>query len=119
APAPVVAPVAEAPAPVVAEEAQVVKPRRTRTRKAAAVAEAPEAEAPAAAAQVVEAAAPVRPRRVPTRKAAPTPIPDVVLPEDAVAPRRPRARKVVAPAAEPQFQIAPPSEPVRTTRRFR
>ncbi|MFJ8208576.1 DEAD/DEAH box helicase [Streptomyces sp. NPDC096033] len=148
------APVVEAPAPVVAEEAQVVKPRRTRTRKAAvaeapaveapvaeaapvvveeapakpkrtrtrkaaAVAEAPEAEAPAAAAPVAEAAAPVRPRRVPTRKAAPTPIPDVVLPEDAVAPRRPRARKVVAPAAEPQFQIAPPSEPVRTTRRFR
>ncbi|MEW1636216.1 DEAD/DEAH box helicase [Streptomyces sp. NPDC093801] len=110
--------VAEAPAeaPVVAEEAPA-KPKRTRTRKAA-VAEAPVAEAPVAAAPVAEASAPVRPRRVPTRKSVATPIPDVVIDEAPVAPRR-RTRKVAAPASEPQFQIAPPSEPVRTTRRFR
>ncbi|MEU8435051.1 DEAD/DEAH box helicase [Streptomyces sp. NPDC029216] len=118
------APVVEAPvveavaveAPV-AEEAPA-KPKRTRTRKAA-IAETPVAEAPVAAAPAAEAKAPARPRRVPTRKAAPTPIPDVVIDEAPVAPRRTRTRKVAAPAAEPQFQIAPPSEPVRTTRRFR
>ncbi|MEU9037581.1 DEAD/DEAH box helicase [Streptomyces sp. NPDC048352] len=122
------APVAEAPAaeaPVieetpeapVAEEAPV-KPKRTRTRKAAAAVEAPVAEAPAAE------AAPVKPRRVPTRKAAPTPIPDVVrgVVADAPAPaRRTRTRKAAAApaAAEPDFQMAPVAEPVRTTRRFR
>ncbi|MGW1515593.1 DEAD/DEAH box helicase [Streptomyces sp. NPDC002287] len=136
--------VALAGAPVVAEEPAVVKPRRTRTRKTDTVAaEAPAAEAvvaeeapaqpkrtrtrraavaeaPVTEAPVAEAAeAPVRRRRVPTRKAAPTPIPDVVRDEAPVAPRR-RPRKVAAaPASEPQFQIAPPSEPVRTTRRFR
>ncbi|MFF4577343.1 DEAD/DEAH box helicase [Streptomyces sp. NPDC001389] len=118
--APVVeAPVAEAPvvavAPV-AEEAPA-KPKRTRTRKAA-VAEAPAAEAPGAAAPVAGASAPVRPRRVPTRKAVATPIPAVVIDEAPVAPRR-RTRKAAAADSEPQFQIAPPSEPVRTTRRFR
>ncbi|MFF5702124.1 DEAD/DEAH box helicase [Streptomyces sp. NPDC012794] len=111
--APVVeAPVVEAP---VAEEAPV-KPKRTRTRKAAVAAEAPAVEAPAAE------AAPVKPRRVPTRKAAPTPIPDVVkgAVADAPAPRRTRTRKAaVAAAPEPDFQMAPPVEPVRTTRRFR
>lgn len=114
------APVAEAPvaeAPVVAEEAPE-KPKRTRTRKAAAVAEAPVAQAPVAVAEVAEASAPVRPRRVPTRKAVATPIPDVVINEAPVAPRR-RTRKAAAPASEPQFQIAPPTEPARTTRRFR
>ncbi|MEU3312937.1 DEAD/DEAH box helicase [Streptomyces sp. NPDC006662] len=137
--------IALAEAPVVAEEPAVVKPRRTRTRKTeTAAAEAPAAEAAVAEeapaqpkrtrtrkaavaeatvteAPVAEAAAeaPVRRRRVPTRKAAPTPIPDVVRDEAPVAPRR-RPRKVAAaPASEPQFQIAPPSEPVRTTRRFR
>ncbi|MFG2662661.1 DEAD/DEAH box helicase [Streptomyces sp. NPDC048387] len=136
--------IALAEAPVVAEEPAVVKPRRTRTRKTETAAEAPAAEAvvaeeapaqpkrtrtrKAAVAEatvtevpVAEAAAeaPVRRRRVPTRKAAPTPIPDVVRDEAPVAPRR-RPRKVAAaPASEPQFQIAPPSEPVRTTRRFR
>ncbi|MET8292732.1 DEAD/DEAH box helicase [Streptomyces sp. NPDC005180] len=136
--------IALAGAPVVAEEPAVVKPRRTRTRKTDTVAaEAPAAEAvvaeeapaqpkrtrtrraavaeaPVTEAPVAEAAeAPVRRRRVPTRKAAPTPIPDVVRDEAPVAPRR-RPRKVAAaPASEPQFQIAPPSEPVRTTRRFR
>ncbi len=111
------APVVEA---VVAEEVPA-QPKRTRTRKAA-VAEAPVAEAPAAVAPVADAPvaeAPVRPRRVPTRKAAPTPIPDVVIVDEAPAAPRRRTRKVVAPASEPQFQIAPPSEPVRTTRRFR
>ncbi|MFJ8160960.1 DEAD/DEAH box helicase [Streptomyces sp. NPDC096136] len=113
------APVVEAPvveAPVVAEEAPA-KPKRTRTRKAA-VAEASVAEAPVAAAPVAEASAPVRPRRVPTRKAVATPIPAVVIDEAPVAPRR-RTRKAAAADSEPQFQIAPPSEPVRTTRRFR
>ncbi|MEU3468912.1 DEAD/DEAH box helicase [Streptomyces sp. NPDC006687] len=136
--------IALAEAPVVAEEPAVVKPRRTRTRKTETAAEAPAAEAAVAEeapaqpkrtrtrkaavaeatvteAPVAEAAAeaPVRRRRVPTRKAAPTPIPDVVRDEAPVAPRR-RPRKVAAaPASEPQFQIAPPSEPVRTTRRFR
>ncbi|KIF06125.1 hypothetical protein PL81_09225, partial [Streptomyces sp. RSD-27] len=101
--------------PVEAEEAPA-KPKRTRTRKAAA--EAPVAEAPVAAAPVAEVSAPVRQRRVPTRKPVATPIPDVVVDEAPAAPRR-RTRKVAAPASEPQFQIAPPSEPVRTTRRFR
>ncbi|MFD8146159.1 DEAD/DEAH box helicase [Streptomyces sp. NPDC059708] len=114
------APVVEVPvaeAPVVVEEVPE-KPKRTRTRKAAAVAEAPVAQAPVAVAEVAEASAPVRPRRVPTRKAVATPIPDVVINEAPVAPRR-RTRKAAAPASEPQFQIAPPTEPARTTRRFR
>ncbi|MEU3405518.1 DEAD/DEAH box helicase [Streptomyces sp. NPDC006670] len=105
------APVMEA----VAVEEAPAQPKRTRTRKAAVV-EAPVAEAPAAAAPVAEA--PVRQRRVPTRKAVATPIPAVVIDEAPVAPRR-RTRKVAAQASEPQFQIAPPTEPARTTRRFR
>lgn len=122
------APAAEAPvaeAPVVVEEAPA-KPKRTRTRKAAAAsveaAEVVEAvAAPVAEAPVAEAA-PKKPRRVPTRKAVATPIPDVVtgVVSEAPAPRRTRSRKpAVAAAPEPDFQIAPPSEPARTTRRFR
>ncbi|GAA3377060.1 DEAD/DEAH box helicase [Streptomyces racemochromogenes] len=127
--------VAEAPAaeaPVAAEEAPA-KPKRTRTRKAAAPVETAEAAeaapapvAEAAPAPVAEApaaeAAPKKPRRVPTRKAVATPIPDVVTGTvtEAPAPRRTRSRKPAAAAApEPDFQMAPPSEPVRTTRRFR
>ncbi|MEU9718014.1 DEAD/DEAH box helicase [Streptomyces sp. NPDC047976] len=121
------APVAEAPAAAlapVAEEAPA-KPKRTRTRKAAAApveavetveaAPAPVAEAPAAE------AAPKKPRRVPTRKAVATPIPDVVtgVVTEAPAPRRTRSRKPAAAAPEPDFQMAPPTEPARTTRRFR
>ncbi|WP_260614059.1 DEAD/DEAH box helicase [Streptomyces sp. WAC07061] len=116
------APAAEA--PVAAEEAPA-KPKRTRTRKAAAPVETAEA-AEAAPAPVAEApaaeAAPKKPRRVPTRKAVATPIPDVVTGTvtEAPAPRRTRSRKPAAAAApEPDFQMAPPSEPVRTTRRFR
>ncbi|MFD0358471.1 DEAD/DEAH box helicase [Streptomyces sp. NPDC127110] len=124
APVAVSGPVAEVvvEAPAVVEEAPV-KPKRTRTRKtAAAPVEAAEAvEAPVAQAPVAEAA-PKKPRRVPTRKAVATPIPDVVtgLVTEAPAPRRTRSRKPAAAAApEPDFQMAPPSEPVRTTRRFR
>ncbi|WP_405978721.1 DEAD/DEAH box helicase [Streptomyces sp. NBC_00158] len=121
------APVAEAPVAVeapVAEEAPA-KPKRTRTRKAAAapvevVEAAPAAPAPAAQAPAAEAA-PKKPRRVPTRKAVATPIPDVVTGTvtEAPAPRRTRSRKAAAAAPEPDFQMAPPSEPARTTRRFR
>ncbi|MFE2170367.1 DEAD/DEAH box helicase [Streptomyces sp. NPDC059447] len=115
------APVAEAPvveAPVV-EEAPA-RPKRTRTRKA--VAEAPVAavvEAPAPAPVVEEA--PVAPRRTrkPTQKSVMADVVPVVVEEAPVAPRRTRARKVVAAAPEPDFQMAPPSEPApvrRTTR---
>ncbi|MDK9501071.1 DEAD/DEAH box helicase [Streptomyces katrae] len=123
------APAAEAAAEAPVAEEAPAKPKRTRTRKAAAApvegaevvevakaAEAPVAEAPAAE------AAPKKPRRVPTRKAVATPIPDVVtgVVTEAPAPRRTRSRKSAAAAApEPDFQMAPPSEPVRTTRRFR
>nr|WP_312847461.1 DEAD/DEAH box helicase [Streptomyces sp. WAC07149] len=120
------APAAEAAAEAPVAEEAPVKPKRTRTRKAAAApvegaevakaADAPVAEAPAAE------AAPKKPRRVPTRKAVATPIPDVVtgVVTEAPAPRRTRSRKSAAAAApEPDFQMAPPSEPVRTTRRFR
>ncbi|GLX20213.1 DEAD/DEAH box helicase [Streptomyces lavendulae] len=122
------APAAEAAAEAPVAEEAPAKPKRTRTRKAAAApvegaevvevakaAEAPVAEAPAAE------AAPKKPRRVPTRKAVATPIPDVVtgVVTEAPAPRRTRSRKSAAAAPEPDFQMAPPSEPVRTTRRFR
>nr|WP_241253377.1 DEAD/DEAH box helicase [Streptomyces sp. W1SF4] len=122
------APAAEAPVAAEAAEEAPAKPKRTRTRKAAAPVETAEAAeaAEAAPAPVAEApaaeAAPKKPRRVPTRKAVATPIPDVVTGTvtEAPAPRRTRSRKPAAAAApEPDFQMAPPSEPVRTTRRFR
>ncbi|WP_244291296.1 DEAD/DEAH box helicase [Streptomyces subrutilus] len=113
--APVVeaAPVAEAAASVVAEEAPA-KPKRTRTRKAAAaVAEAAVVEAPAEE-------APAKPKRTRTRKAvadaAPEPDFQMAPPVEPVKarPARARTRKAAAAAApEPDFQMAPPVEPVK------
>ncbi|MER5933665.1 DEAD/DEAH box helicase [Streptomyces sp. NPDC002054] len=100
-----VTPVAEAvaaPVTVVAQAAPVVeeapvKPKRTRTRKAAAAAETPEPEF-----QTVATAAPV-------------------AEEAPVKPKRTRTRKVAAAAEtpEPDFQMAPPVEPVKARRTTR
>ncbi|MFD3324230.1 DEAD/DEAH box helicase [Streptomyces sp. NPDC058701] len=128
APAAVAAPVAVVEAPVavaavVAEEAPA-KPKRTRTRKAAAaVAEAAVVEAPVAAED-----APVKPKRTRTRKAV-APAADAVVAEaPAVAseeapakPKRTRTRKVAAPAAESAAPAADaedaPVKPKRTRTR--
>ncbi|MFI1459018.1 DEAD/DEAH box helicase [Streptomyces roseus] len=115
-----VVPVAEAPA----EEAPV-KARRTRTRKVAAAAvfaepafeQAPPAE-PATAEPV--RTEPVRARRVPTQKpvlAQVTPIAEAPAEEVVVKARRPRTRKAVDAAPEPDFQVAPMVEPPVRARR--
>ncbi|WP_435854267.1 DEAD/DEAH box helicase [Streptomyces subrutilus] len=115
--------VSEAPA-AVAEEAPA-KPKRTRTprKAAAAVVEAAVVEAPAAAeapAPVAEEA-PAKPKRTRTpRKAAVAPLPSVVQVEEAPEqPRRPRMRRIVETAPEPDFQMAPPVEPVKARRTTR
>ncbi|MGW7455565.1 DEAD/DEAH box helicase [Streptomyces sp. NPDC054787] len=125
APVAVAAPVAEAAAAVVAEEAPA-KPKRTRTRKAAAaVVEAPVAEAAVVEAPVAPAPAadeaPVKPKRTraPRKVAEVAPEPDfqTAAPMEPVQPKRARApRKVVAAAPEPDFQMAPPVEPVKAKR---
>ncbi|MFF8266240.1 DEAD/DEAH box helicase [Streptomyces sp. NPDC016562] len=125
APVAVAAPVAEAAAAVVAEEAPV-KPKRTRTRKAAAaVVEAPVAEAAVVEAPVAPAPAadeaPVKPKRTraPRKVAEVATEPDfqTAAPLEPVKPTRARApRKVVAAAPEPDFQMAPPVEPVKAKR---
>ncbi|MEU8772736.1 DEAD/DEAH box helicase [Streptomyces sp. NPDC048606] len=75
------------------QEAPVAKPRRTRTRKAAA-------------APVAEAVAPVVVVEAPA-----------VVEEAPVKPKRARVRRVVAPAVdEPDFQTPPLVEPVRARR---
>ncbi|MET9697881.1 DEAD/DEAH box helicase [Streptomyces sp. NPDC006529] len=93
--APVDAPVAVA----VAEEAPV-KPKRTRTRKAAEAAPAAEAVVAAPDAVAVADEAPVKPKRTRTRKAAeaaPAADAAVPAPEDApVKPKRTRTRKAAA-----------------------
>ncbi|MEV6952379.1 DEAD/DEAH box helicase [Streptomyces sp. NPDC051183] len=134
-----VTPVAEAPEAAAADEPR--KPRRRRTRAAsgaaaaAAVAEAAVVEAPVAAAPVAVAApaavavveeAPVKPKRTRTRKAvaavaeapvAPAPVAEAE--EAPLRPRRPRIRKVAETAPEPDFQMAPPVEPVKARRAAR
>ncbi|MFG2980551.1 DEAD/DEAH box helicase [Streptomyces sp. NPDC048258] len=113
--APVAVAVAEAVA--VVEEAPV-KPKRTRTRKAVAeVAEAAVIEAPVAVAEE----APVKPKRTPTRKVAEAaPVTPVAVVEEAPEkPRRARVRKVAPAAPEPDFQMAPPVEPVKARRTTR
>ncbi|MGW0753609.1 DEAD/DEAH box helicase [Streptomyces sp. NPDC002587] len=126
APAPVAVAVAEAPVAVavaeIAPEAPV-KPRRTRTRKAAEtapVAEAAVAPAPAAVAEE----APVKPKRTRTRKAAETaPVAEaapVALVEEAPEkPRRAVRPRKAAAAPEPEFQMAAPLEPVKARRTTR
>ncbi|MFD7096498.1 DEAD/DEAH box helicase [Streptomyces xanthophaeus] len=127
-----VTPVAEAPEAPAADEPR--RPRRRRTRVAAVPAQAVEAvetveaapavvaEAPVAVAPVVEEA-PVKPKRTRApRKAAAVAAEAVVAPvaeEAPVAPRRPRVRKVVETAPEPDFQMAPPVEPVKARRTTR
>ncbi|MFC9298529.1 DEAD/DEAH box helicase [Streptomyces sp. NPDC057011] len=127
-----VAPVAEAPeAPAAPAADEPRRPRRRRTRvgavpaqaveaapvvEAVAVAVAPVAVAPVAEAPAAEA--PVKARRTRTRKAAPAaPEPDFQMAppvEPVRAPRRPVRRVETAP--EPDFQMAPPVEPVRARR---
>ncbi|MFD9411993.1 DEAD/DEAH box helicase [Streptomyces sp. NPDC059989] len=115
--------VVEAPVAAVAvvEEAPV-KPKRTRTRKAvAAVAEAAEVEAPVAAVAVAEEA-PAKPKRTRARKVAEAAPVAAVAEEAPVVPKRTRTRKVVAgvvEAPEPDFQMAPPVEPVKARRTTR
>ncbi|MEU2394567.1 DEAD/DEAH box helicase [Streptomyces sp. NPDC007369] len=137
------APIAEAPVAPAVDEApdadQPRRPRRRRTRVSAAAAEAaaPAAEAPAPVAPVVEAPvieAPVIEAPVVEVPAAPS----ATRAKAAAAPRQARTRKptqtsILAAAAaapahapvavpvgpEPDFQIAPPSEPVRTRRTTR
>ncbi|MEV7509442.1 DEAD/DEAH box helicase [Streptomyces sp. NPDC091201] len=120
-----VTPVAEAPQAPAADEPR--KPRRRRTRVGAVPAQAavaaPVAEAPAAApAAPVAAAAPVaeeapaRPRRARVRKVEAAPEPDFQMapPVEPVRARRPR--RIVETTPEPDFQMAPPVEPVRARR---
>ncbi|MFB7465530.1 DEAD/DEAH box helicase [Streptomyces sp. NPDC056224] len=123
--------VAVAPAQVAVAVAEAapeapVKPRRTRTRKAAEaapVAEAAVVEAPAAVAEE----APVKPKRTRTRKAAETAPVAEAAPAAPVAPveeapekprRAVRPRKAAA-APEPDFQMAAPLEPVKARRTTR
>ncbi|WP_328927508.1 DEAD/DEAH box helicase [Streptomyces sp. NBC_00190] len=124
----VVTPVAvvEAPVAVAVAEAAVeapVKPKRTRTRKAvAAVAEAAVVEAPTPAPAAVAEEAPATPKRTRTRKVAEAaPVTPVAPVEE--APEKPRRavrpRKVVAADPEPDFQMAPPVEPVKARRTTR
>ncbi|MFI5543481.1 DEAD/DEAH box helicase [Streptomyces sp. NPDC051815] len=121
-----VTPAAEAPQAPAADEPR--KPRRRRTRVGAVPAQAavaaPVAEAPAAApaAAPVAAAAPVveeapaRPRRARVRKVEAAPEPDFQMapPVEPVRARRPR--RIVETTPEPDFQMAPPVEPVRARR---
>ncbi|MFJ3631865.1 DEAD/DEAH box helicase [Streptomyces sp. NPDC090112] len=123
-----VTPVAEAPQAPAADEPR--KPRRRRTRVGAVPAQAavaaPVAEAPAAApaAPVAAAApaapvaeeAPARPRRARVRKVEAAPEPDFQMapPVEPVRARRPR--RIVETTPEPDFQMAPPVEPVRARR---
>ncbi|MCJ1678005.1 DEAD/DEAH box helicase [Streptomyces sp. APSN-46.1] len=140
-----VTPVAEAPeAPESPAADEPRKPRRRRTRAAAPVAVAtapvaetspvtPVAEAPAPVAELPAAQepefqqapaaepvkAPVKARRVPTRKpvqAAPVVAAVAPVEEAPVQPRRTRTRKVAEAAPEPDFQMAPPVEPVKARR---
>ncbi|MFJ4778542.1 DEAD/DEAH box helicase [Streptomyces sp. NPDC088762] len=119
------APVADAPAAEAIAEEAPAKPKRTRTRKAAAAPAATEtavAEAPVADAVAVAEEAPAKPKRTRARKATQAPIvadPVVVAVEEVpVKPRR--TRRVVAPSApEPDFQMAPPVEPVKARRTTR
>ncbi|MDH6540730.1 superfamily II DNA/RNA helicase [Streptomyces sp. SPB4] len=137
--APAAAPAAEAPsAPAAPAADEPRRPRRRRTRVAApaVVAEAAVVEAPVApVAAVVEAPVapavvevpapavseetPVKPKRTRTRKPTQTPVAPLatalVVEEAPVKVRRPR--KVAAPAVdEPDFQMAPPVEPVKARR---
>ncbi|MEU9253970.1 DEAD/DEAH box helicase [Streptomyces sp. NPDC048270] len=127
-----VAPAAEAPQAPAADEPR--RPRRRRTRVAAVPAQAVEAVAVAEAAPVVtaqaveapvvEAAAvavaeeaPAKPKRTRTRKAvaavSEAAVVEAPAEEAPVKPKRTRARKVVEAAPEPDFQMAPPVEPVK------
>ncbi|MEV7560018.1 DEAD/DEAH box helicase [Streptomyces sp. NPDC089795] len=92
-----VAPVADAPTAPAADEPR--RPRRRRTRVGAVPVQAETAQAAPAA--VVEA--PV---------AAVTPVAE----EAPAKPKRTRTRKVVESAPEPDFQMAPPVEPVKARR---
>ncbi|ATZ24617.1 DEAD-box ATP-dependent RNA helicase CshA [Streptomyces lavendulae subsp. lavendulae] len=135
--APAAAPAAEAPsAPGAPAADEPRRPRRRRTRVAApavvaeaAVVEAPVAvmvEAPVAPAVVevpapaVSEETPAKPKRTRTRKPTQTPVAPLataalVVEEAPVKVRRPR--KVAAPAVdEPDFQMAPPVEPVKARR---
>ncbi|MFF7294824.1 DEAD/DEAH box helicase [Streptomyces sp. NPDC008265] len=120
-----VTPVAEAPQAPAADEPR--KPRRRRTRVGAVPAQAavaaPVAEAPAAApvaaaapAAPVAEEAPARPRRARVRKVEAAPEPDFQMapPVEPVRARRPR--RIVETTPEPDFQMAPPVEPVRARR---
>ncbi|WP_371676781.1 DEAD/DEAH box helicase [Streptomyces sp. NBC_01276] len=136
-----VAPAAEAPsAPAAPAADEPRRPRRRRTRAAvaaeAAVVEAPVAQAVVVQAPVVEAPVvpavvevpapavseetPVKPKRTRTRKPTQTPVAPLatatlVVEEAPVKVRRPR--KAAAPAVdEPDFQMAPPVEPVKARR---
>ncbi|MGR4881974.1 DEAD/DEAH box helicase [Streptomyces sp. LARHCF249] len=123
-----VAPAAEAAQAPAADEPR--RPRRRRTRVGAVPAQAVEAVsvvegAPAAvAAPVVEAAAaavaeeaPAQPKRTRTRKAvaavAEAAVVEAPAEEAPVKPKRTRTRKVAEAAPEPDFQMAPPVEPVK------
>ncbi|MEU9300586.1 DEAD/DEAH box helicase [Streptomyces sp. NPDC048269] len=110
--------VVEAPGAVAVAEEAPVKPKRTRTRKAVAeVAEAAVVEAPVAVAEE----APVKPKRTRVRKVAEAaPVTPVAVVEEAPEkPRRARVRKVAPAAPEPDFQMAPPVEPVKARRTTR
>ncbi|GGT06452.1 MULTISPECIES: DEAD/DEAH box helicase [Streptomyces] len=133
--------VAEAPAAEVPAADEPRRPRRRRTRVSAAeaaaaavaaapavevpVAEVPVAEVPAAKAPVAEAPAAEAPAEVPPAKAA-------AAPRRVARTRKPTQTSILAAAAaapvevpvqpagpEPDFQIAPPAEPVRARRTTR
>ncbi|MEU6311079.1 DEAD/DEAH box helicase [Streptomyces sp. NPDC047014] len=116
------APAVEAPQAPAADEPR--KPRRRRTRVAAVPAQAavtPVAEAAAAAPVAVVAPAaeeaPAAPRRARVRKpvqSAPEPDFQMAPPVEPVRARRPR--RIVPATPEPDFQMAPPVEPVRARR---
>ncbi|MFE3558205.1 DEAD/DEAH box helicase [Streptomyces sp. NPDC059193] len=131
------APAAEAPQSAQAPAAdEPRRPRRRRTRVGAvpaqaveavavaeaapAVAAAPVAEAAAiveAAAVVVAEEAAAKPKRTRTRKAvaavAEAAVVETPAEEAPVKPKRTRVRKAVESAPEPDFQMAPPVEPVK------
>ncbi|MGP3688319.1 DEAD/DEAH box helicase [Streptomyces sp. IBSNAI002] len=124
-----VAPAAEAPQSAQAPAAdEPRRPRRRRTRVGAVPAQAVEAVAVVEAAPVAEAAAvveaavvaeeaPAKPKRTRTRKAvaavAEAAVVETPAEEAPVKPKRTRARKVAETAPEPDFQMAPPVEPVK------
>lgn len=112
----VAAPAAEAPQAPAADEPR--RPRRRRTRVAAVPAQAVEAVAVAEAAPVAVAEeAPAKPKRTRTRKAvaavAEAAVVETPAEEAPVKPKRTRTRKVAEAAPEPDFQMAPPVEPVK------